>query len=372
MTRTILTLCMTLWALKPVQAQQVFPYAHQGKWGIVDKNGQVTMPPALDSIGLFSLDNGESMHLAVARKGGKSGLITPAGAWVLKPSVDSILWLAQPRLRWAVLGGKYGLLHVDGKKAKWLTKPIFDEVDFFAQGKKPLVRVRQGSGWGVLQTTGKLLVPCVNEEVSIYSDFEQGLYVHITNKGKITRIADNGTPMAEEEAVYFAQDITDEDIEESWPKRKVEYRTRVADLENLPSVVMLESSTDHSTWKIVKHVVIPQGCEVKHVEQDFGKIVHIMIARSGKFGFVNEVGAFITEPIYDRVSWHKGNYHPPVALLYLGDRVGVAGQDGRQTLPPQFSQIQVKGDRLMVSTPNGYQGWAEPTGEVHLPAGWRE
>src|SRR5690606_24287332 len=76
-------------------------------------------------------------------------------------------------------------------------KPIFDEVSYFEQENSPLVKVRQGKGWGVLHTAGKLVVPCVNEEVEIFPGSESELHIRITNKDKVTRIVEDGTPLVE-------------------------------------------------------------------------------------------------------------------------------------------------------------------------------
>jgi len=380
MTRTILTLFSNLLALSVLQAQQVYPFAHHGKWGVVDEKGKVTMRPALDTIGFFTPD-GSDLHqpLAVANKGGKAGLITPTGVWVLKPVAEHISYdlIQKQALRWATVGGKYGLLDVGGKKVKWLTKPVFDEVGYFEQGKIPIVRVRQGSGWGVLNAAGKLIVPCTNEEVEIFPGSEEGLHIRITNKDQVTRIADDGTPLVEasEDDLQFVEEIWEGTVVEApGSSAPVEYRTQVVVAGNGLTEVLLESRKGQMDWQVLKRVPVPTGCEVAHVEQQYQKIIYISVARAGKFGFLGDTGSFVTEPIYDSISWikHPKSYNAPIALLHLGDHVGAADSGGRQLLSPTFTKIRTWNSWLIVHTPNGYQGLAKPSGEVYLPAEWKE
>lgn len=380
MTRTILTLFSTLLALPPLHAQQVYPFAHHGKWGVVDEKGKVTMQPALDTIGFFTPD-GTDLHqpLAVANKGGKAGLITTTGTWVLKPVAEHISYdlVMQQPLRWATVGGKHGLLDVGGKKVKWLTKPVFDEVGYFEQCKIPIVKVRQGSGWGVLNAAGKLIVPCANEEVEIFPGYEQGRHIRITNKGQVTRVADDGTPVVEvsEDDLQFIEEMWGGTVVEApGSSAPVEYRTRVAASGNGLTEVLLESRKGQTDWQVLKRVPVPAGCEVAHVEQQYHKISYILITRAGKFGFLGDTGNLVTEPIYDSISWikHPKSYNAPIALLHLGDRVGAADSGGRQILSPNFTKISTWNSWLLVYTPNGYQGLAKPSGEVYLPAGWKE
>lgn len=380
MTRTILPLFCALLALPALHAQQVYPFAHHGKWGVVDEKGKVTMRPALDTIGFFT-PYGSTLQqpLAVANKGGKAGLITPAGAWVLKPVAEQISYdlIQKQPLRWATVGGKYGLLDVGGKKVKWLTKCVFDEVGYFEQGKIPLVRVRQGSGWGVLNAAGKLIVPCTNEAVEIFPGSEEGMHIRITNKDQVTRIADDGTPLVEasEDDLQFVEEIWEGTVMEApGYSAPVEYRTRVATAGNGLTEVLLESRKGQTDWQVLKRVPVPAGCEVAHVEHQSQKIFYISVTRAGKFGFLGDTGSFVTEPIYDSISWikHPESHYAPIALLHFGDRVGAANSDGRQILSTAFTKISTWNDWLIVHTPNGYQGLAKPSGEVYLPAGWKE
>lgn len=373
--RTTLTLICTLLALSGLAAQEVYPFAHQGKWGVVDGNGQVTMPPALDSIGFFTSASDLKPTLAVANRGGKAGLITRTGTWILKPTAESIsydLLQTQP-LRWAKVRGKYGLLDVGGKKAKWLTKPIFDEVDYFEQSSTPLVAVRQGSGWGVLNGAGQLIVPCTNEAVEIFPGSGQGAHIRITNKDQITRLAYDGTPLVEasEDELLFEEEMWGMAVEEAGHVAIVEYNTRLLE-GNGRTEVLLERREAGMGWQVEQRTPVPEGCEVAHIERTSSHIYYILITRAGKFGFISTAGEITTEPIYDSISWikHPKSYHLPVALLHLADRVGAANSGGQQVLPATFTQIRTWNDWFIVHTPNGYQGLATKTGQVLLPAGW--
>lgn len=361
-----------------LQAQDVYPYAHYGKWGVINDKGQIMMKPELDSIGFFTPQSA-ALHppLATAYKNGKAGLITEKGKWVLKPSVESIgndLYLRQA-LRWAKVGGKYGLVEVAGKKAKWLTKPIFDEVSYFEHRNNPLVKVRQGKGWGVLNTAGKLVVPCENEEVEIFPGSESGLHIRITNKDKVTRIAEDGTPLVEasEDDLEFIEEVWGmapmEDGRDVVPE---EFRSRWGDLGNGFTEVILESKEARSDWKVLKRIPVPANCEVEQVKLEYNKIFHITVSCGGKFGFIGDAGQFLVEPIYESISWitHAEKYIDPVAILKVGDRVGAASQFGTPILPAIFSKITTWYGWLVVHTPNGYQGLAKPTGELYLPVGW--
>lgn len=371
-------------ALSPLRAQEVYPFAYQGKWGVVDKNGQVTMPPALDTISFFTPPD-EPRPLAVARKGGKVGLITSTGTWVLKPTADSIgydLNQEQP-LRWVMVGGKYGLLNVGGKKPKWVVKPTLDEVGYFQGGEPAMAVVRKGSGWGVLNVAGKFIVPCVNEEVEILWGDGMERNIRVVNQEVVTYFANDGTALPESPGDSFGLAFMDESVyDESYPS--AEYRTKVVVDDNGQAKVLLSGKVGHQDWKTLKQVIVPPNCEVKHVEYRETNIFHILVTRGGKFGFISDAGEIITEPIHDSISWVKplSDFSVVIALLHQGNRVGAAKYNGRQILPPDFTRIYTWGDDsmivatksnwLIVHTPNGYQGFAKFTGEVFLPSGWKE
>ena len=86
-----------LTSLSLAQSPEVLiPFEKEGRWGYMNLDKTVAIPPRFDSAGWFSLNFGELKNdMAVVRVSGHMGAINRTGKFVLKPVYDSIAPLTQ-------------------------------------------------------------------------------------------------------------------------------------------------------------------------------------------------------------------------------------------------------------------------------------
>ncbi|NCB55881.1 MAG: WG repeat-containing protein, partial [Epsilonproteobacteria bacterium] len=156
----------------------ISPAKKDGKYGLIDKQGNWVMEPKFQWIGCFK------RGLALVRDNLKEGIIDESGAYVLKPIFDKIdfitdttpeiigvekdkkhgfidrngQWIIEPkfkRLRFFTPDGiavasedgkRYGLINRD---AEWVVEPKFDEINPFSDG---IAEAKVDDKWGYIDT----------------------------------------------------------------------------------------------------------------------------------------------------------------------------------------------------------------------------
>lgn len=178
---------------------QVFAAAKiGGKWGYVDKVGNIAVPFNYDAVA-------ERFHegLAWAKRGTKFGFIDAKGKWIIKPKFDTVVdfhrgrALVRKDTGWYMLDprGKivmqcisfhpykveeigrfhdrralvytdrgYGYIDMNGL---WIAEPQFVTANDFSEG---LAAVRTGSTVGFLDTTGKFAIPAIYDNAASFSE----------------------------------------------------------------------------------------------------------------------------------------------------------------------------------------------------------
>lgn len=167
------------------------------KKGIIDTTGAWVLEPTdYDGISSVSPDG-----LRYYRQGGKYGVLDAKGQLVHPADIEAD-WMGQYVNGSCVyvLGGKYGLVGVDGKR---ITEPIYDEIKSWfepADGSRP---VRQGELWGILAADGTVRVPIQYDDLEIWSNS----YVKVRLGGKAGILRPDGTALTE--LVYTSIDWGD-------------------------------------------------------------------------------------------------------------------------------------------------------------------
>jgi len=113
----------------------------RGKWGHIDKTGQIVIQPQ------FAEAYGFSEGLADVKVGGKWGYIDRKGNMVISPQYDATSKHAEG-LAAVKIDGKWG--YID-KTGKMISKPQYDKADTFSDG---LALVKLGSKWGYIDPSG--------------------------------------------------------------------------------------------------------------------------------------------------------------------------------------------------------------------------
>ena len=229
--------------IKPV-FHEALPYegkiariCYEGKWGTINDRGlYVIIPFLFDDIAAFSSDS-----LAVVNKGGRYSLVNARGQLVQNVFYDEIDY-ADYGYRLSQ-SGKYGTLSRDGKT---IFEPQFDEISMLdrehgvemirkdgkwgllkdgrdiltIQWEAPLTLLQkggegqldmylafQGGKYGVVNTYGKFVAPCVYDEIDMSMN---GMY-YVTRQGDrygaLSMKMDELIPPVLENRPYLSEDV---------------------------------------------------------------------------------------------------------------------------------------------------------------------
>jgi hypothetical protein len=127
------------------------------KWGFVDATGQVVIPPRFEAVERFS------EGLAAVQAGGRWGFVGPDGAFRFPPRFD---WASGFSEGLAAVREPLPLGAKEGERAPWKyidrtgavafeIGPEYDHVGSFSEER---ATVNRGGAWGVIDTTGRLVV----------------------------------------------------------------------------------------------------------------------------------------------------------------------------------------------------------------------
>ncbi|PTM14761.1 MAG: hypothetical protein DA408_01730 [Bacteroidetes bacterium] len=356
----------------------VYPYVFQDKWGVVNAERTVILEPSLDTIEQF-WEQGLPTANAIARLNGRVGLLSGSGKWIINPRLDSIGYshYNAANLRWGVKDGQYGLLTTAGNKGKWAVKPRFTEVTEFHGRKLAVAAVRKDNKWGVVNSRGKMVVPCVYDAIKVidaYSDYPD---LKLTQNGVVTYVDAFGARrptdemmIAEQEDDQYNDMIFEEmvDRESAW-ESVVKPRIRQEKGASGETMVILEAVGAGSREEKAR-VTIDPGFRVEEVkledEYSLVGIRYILVSNSGKYGFIGPNGQPCTPVIYDRIDFN-GLRYGTAAVLYRGALKGLANGQGERILPAVFSEIKWCRSMVWVTHPAGYEGYADFLGQVFLP-----
>ncbi len=180
------------------------------RYGYIDNTGKIIIPAVYDRAKPFVYG------VAWVKTGcvsgdcadGKDGLIDTAGKYLLAPDYSlsfisgfyngaAIVCAGGRTVDNEHIGGKWGLVSVRGE---WLVKPIYDNMKYMSDTYQRHIRVNKGcqaedgyyckgGKWGVLNVSGKETVPCVYDAIET---FENG-YACVQSRNKYGLIDTGGT-----------------------------------------------------------------------------------------------------------------------------------------------------------------------------------
>ena len=156
----------------------------KGKWGFIDKTGNMKIPAKYDHAGDFSADG-----LANVEMDGRWGFIDRDGKTVINFQFSRAEPFSEDRAqvmvgRWP--GGKWGYIDKTGKFA---INPKYEKSGPYSDG---LARVKTGNDWGYIDKDGKVAIPARYSDAGDFVDsvarvriggLIRGEWVYIDNKG---------------------------------------------------------------------------------------------------------------------------------------------------------------------------------------------
>ena len=379
----LILLSFILGQATPILAQEapdVYPYAYQDTWGIVDENRTVVLAPSVDTIGFFTRLSEDATHtkLAIARQGNSMGILNQSGQWMLKPKYEEVGdWDYYARdVRWIKHKGKFGLMSFSGKKGKWLIKPRFTTVDEFHGRKLALAIVAIDDQYGVVNNQGDIVAKCEYDAVKMLDDYSDYPDVKLTKNGEDQYLDAFGAVLPTEEMreKEEREDMWDDDVvfeDNSIEEEASQHRTRTEYTQQGQQKVILEQSSRRSPWTTIEERTVPAGysiAEIKVQERYMPlRLNAVVLMKDGQISFLGEEGILNEGATYDRLSWKRSARYDELGLVYRADRLGVVNRDGREMVPPAFSEIEEYGTLFRLVHPDGYRGFASSQGKVFLP-----
>lgn len=373
---TLLLLCTSLFThlLLAQEAPLVYPFAYQNQWGIVQENRVLVMAPQLDSIAFFS-GTGPEFKYALALDNQKYGLINADGSWLAKPKLDSIgreEYYAK-NAHWAVRKGKLGLLSTKAKKAKWLAKPQFTTVTEFYGRKVALAPVAIDGRWGVINSDGKLITPCVYDTAQLLDDYSDYPDVKLTLNSEDRYVNAFGAPLSaerireiENELEMWGDDIVFEDqsVQEENDRPRLQI-TQQKNSDGGTDVILNKNGSE------VERVSVPAEYFIQEAVLDDAynrsQLGYILVKEGNNFGFWGHHGEVATPAKYDHINWKPSNRYQQLVYLHQGEKIGLADYRGYQIFPAAFTSITEFSYYFRLVHPDGYVGYGDHKGAIFLP-----
>lgn len=356
------------------EAPMVYPFAYQNQWGIVQEDRVVVMTPQLDSIGFFFSPE-PSKRYALALDDQKYGLLNADGSWLAKPKLDSIgdIEYYATSTHWAVSKGKFGLLSTKAKKAKWLVKPKFTTVTEFEGRKVALASVAIDGRWGVINSDGMLIAPCIYEEVKLLDDYSGYPDYKLTLSGEHSYIDAFGVALSPERIKEIEDDLEMWGDDMVFEDQSIDAEARIPRLK-----IHQQKNADGGTDVIftidgqeTEKVSVPAAYVVQDAVLDNGynrsQLGYILVKKDNKFGFWGHHGEEATPAKYDQINWVSSNRYGQLAYLHKGEQIGLADYRGYQIFPAVFSSITEFNYRFRLVHPDGYLGYGDEKGKIFLP-----
>lgn len=378
---SLLAFCCLLSTTNILLAQDepvIYPFSLDNQWGIVDENRALILPPSIDSIGLFISIGDGAVHTkaAAAKQGDRMGILNQSGNWLLKPKADSIVrWgYRTPSLRWVQSKGKFGLLDISKKKAKWLIKPQFTEVDDFVGRKLSLAPVAIGDLWGVVNNEGDIVAECIYHSVTILDEYSDYPDIKLVKDEVVSYLDAFGAPRDTEEMSRLEEDLMWDDvaIEEAPMEESYSHRVRTQSAVGGGQVVILEESRGGRPYETLEERLIPSDfriVEIKVQEIYYPlRLNTIVVQKDGLIGFWGSEGLLPPGCVYNRVNWKPSNRYDELGFTSRNGQLGLVNRDGNVLLPPAFTEIEEYGTLFRFVHPDGYRGYADTYGRVFLPA----
>lgn len=372
---TLLLLCASLCSnlLFAQDAPLVYPFAYQNQWGIVQEDRVLVMAPQLDSIAFFS-STGPTLRYALALDNQKYGLINADGSWLAKPTLDSIGWqeFYAKNTHWAVREGKFGLLSTKTKKAKWLAKPKFTAVTEFYGKKVTLAPVAINGRWGVINSDGKLITPCIYDAAKLLDDYSDYPDIILTLNGEDRYIDAFGAPLSperiqeiENELEIWGDDMVFEDVSmEDAPKPRLQINQQ-KNPGGGTDVILTKNGQEEERVNVPAEYFIQEAILDDAYNQS--QLGYILVKKGNKFGFWGHNGEVATPAKYDQINWVPSNRYQQLVYLRIGEKIGLADYRGYQIFPAAFTSITEFNYCFRLLHPDGYIGYGDQKGKIFLP-----
>lgn len=352
----------------------VYPYAKNGKWGVIDKEGKILVNPKYHKISLFTRRDQSSAIASVTNDQGLQGAINRKGKLVAKIKYQYVdldgkgdfLIVRNPE-------GLYGLVKTKNKKE--ILKTEYKSIGRFQGDKMGVSVIRKGELYGAINEAGKLIAEPVYQSIKIqdaYGEFpnlrltrEDGSAVAIDCFGEPVKKGAPGHAYDDEEDLVFDDLMVEEAPAEVNPPKTTFKKIKVGDKEAFEFTTTQARRSNDTVLDTISGFD-----EVVEVYRNYtsgrGYGVDIVIGkRDGKFGIVHHSGEVVTPFEYDLIREKGGRSYFELQKAGL---FGAASRNGNRMFDAKFSVVKFLDFNGVFWVQTGpYEGCADYTGHVYLP-----
>ena len=309
-----------------------------GKWGVIDNNGNMVVPFEYEFIRGFS----EGLAIAGKKKNASSsrlfgdvveGMIDIHGNVVIPLIYKDVYQFSDGLAKVEDSNGNFSFFDKKGKKVLALDEK-FIWVSSFSEGYAA-VEERGTNQYGVIDKTGKLIIPCIYDSYEVYDSFKGG--VAIVKKGELWGLVNmKGAVIAP---------FSYEWIDHSWNNR---------------GWTTVRKAGKLGVLDISGKEIIPcsnQGVRV------WGEGL-IAVKNNGKWGFFDEKGKQITPYEYDETNpfWSR------FSVVKKDGKAGLIDMSGRLVIPCSYESLSYDADfDLVIFKENKRYGFFDSKGTMVIP-----
>ncbi|MBD0258488.1 MAG: WG repeat-containing protein, partial [Cytophagales bacterium] len=355
-----------------------------GRWGVLDKAARVVVPVQYDEVrvqtyGMFTARQGNGWQLldaqgqpvgantfeavddfqflhAVARAGGKTGLVNLKCGWTMEPRFDSLRIISD----FLVLHQSEGIKAISNLHTQQLILEV-DSVEPVHNYFRVIVKGKQG----LYNARGQEVLPVVYDYVS---DFSQDSIITVVQGKKKGLMGINGRPILAPDALY--QELLVMTDQRVGVKIKNKYgfvddrgRLRIANRYEGVSTF----SEGYAAVKIRGGWGFIDKDENLRVQPFYTATMPFRggVARVKRtlWGFVDKSGKETTRPAYDSVQvLPTGRY-----LVWKDGRRGLVSEKGRELFAPRYDFVSDHANGFVLLGRNGKLGLSDTGGFDVLP-----
>ncbi|MFT6356119.1 MAG: hypothetical protein ACJAVF_000460 [Paraglaciecola sp.] len=347
-------------------AQQFFPVKVNKKWGLMNADGKIVLPPNYNAIGEF-----KQFGYAVMQREGGVGMLNSQGKEIVPPiyddlkTLDSTLISVMKDGNWRVinlqgktvlepgygqvkimdkqflafsLNHRWGVVDINGKN---IAEPKYESVEIF---KKDYFLTKLDGELGLLTKKGTVILHPSADEISIYNPDlfffkttknsrwgavnRQGDLVVANNFESFSKVDKNflkliGKRKAYLFSTYFNTILTQGDYETYYP-----------------------FSNDYVIAKKQRLLGLIDECGTVNLQPRYHEIQAyaeglFRVNLNGKWGVVDENDQVVIGFDYDYIAPMKDNY----CVVIQNKKLGVANYLGKVVVPTHFDKIELETDR---------------------------
>jgi hypothetical protein len=343
--------------------ENLIPYRKGDKWGFATEDKKIVIRPKYDKVWPFYQD--ENVTLVILK--GKYGMIDRKGNEVVKPVYDEIKWFSESFLM-VKLKDKYGLIRRDNFRE--VVKPKYNNIEPLAkfgslsfsfyfgvgcveQESKNFFKVYIGNKVGLIDTTGKEVVPVKYEDVKVvlgektlvkFKEKEKWGIMDLSAKvilpAKYDWVCYN-----EGKVIFAVLDNKPYAFDASGKEIQYEFES--------------EKDEQSESYQFQYEVRSEEG---DGYSEDYGDFS--IVSRTGKKGVVSKDGKVIIPIAYDEIRYDKRN---EIFFIAKGNKWGLANKKGKIFVPLKYDYLTTFCKGLIAVKSNKKFGLMDKTGRIIVP-----